>query len=320
MRSNPPPSGLALRATTPDDLESAMQGIADVRVKEVRNRRFSAEFELFSLPRTALFRLVVPNSRLSVPGGSEFIAVNVITRGEARTESPCRGKTWLPGTAHVVDHQNCDFEFTSDANLSAIALCFQKPMLRDYAGAFRGPDDIGHEFTAEDVSLESSAGQCLARYTKFVWDELNRGDAFLRSPIAAQELEDSLWAMLLSAMTDSQSKARLRGCYSTYIQAAEDYIIGHLDEPLRVVDIASAVGVSVPTLNRVFRKSHGIGPQAFAKLRRLERARSLLRSADRQSTTVTEIAMRFGFAHMSQFAADYKRAFHESPSATLRRG
>lgn len=39
--------------------------------------------------------------------------------------------------------------------------------------------------------------------------------------------------------------------------------------------------------------------------------------ADSHSTTVTDIAMRFGFCHLGQFAADYRKAFQELPSETL---
>ena len=92
-----------------------------------------------------------------------------------------------------------------------------------------------------------------------------------------------------------------------------------LETTLRVVDIAAAVGVSVPTLNRAFRKCHGMGPKAFVKMRRLDRVRSDLLRADPQRTTVTAIATKYAFWHLSQFAVDYKRAFHEAPSDTLRR-
>ena len=86
-----------------------------------------------------------------------------------------------------------------------------------------------------------------------------------------------------------------------------------------VADIAAAVGVSVPTLNRAFRQCHGVGPKAFVKLRRLERIRGELMKAEPQTTSVTEIATAHGFWHLSQFAADYKKAFHETPSQTVRR-
>ncbi len=166
----------------------------------------------------------------------------------------------------------------------------------------------------------SSAGACFVRYAKFVWEELNRGGALLQSPLATEEIEDSLWALLLSAVQgDRRENERHCGGYSTYVKPAEEFILGHLETAICVADIAIAVGVSVPTLNRAFRQCHGMGPKAFVKLRRLDRVRSELLRADPQATTVTLIATKYAFWHMSQFAADYKRAFGEAPSETLRR-
>jgi transcriptional regulator GlxA family with amidase domain len=44
----------------------------------------------------------------------------------------------------------------------------------------------------------------------------------------------------------------------------------------------------------------------------------LLRS-DSQST-VTTVALRYGFAHLGRFSAYYQSSFGEAPSMTLRRG
>ena len=54
------------------------------------------------------------------------------------------------------------------------------------------------------------------------------------------------------------------------------------------------------------------------KQRRLEAARGSLLAARREGGTVTEIAMQYGFFHLSQFAQDYRKSFGERPSETLR--
>jgi AraC-like DNA-binding protein len=49
---------------------------------------------------------------------------------------------------------------------------------------------------------------------------------------------------------------------------------------------------------------------------RLHRVRSALQTAEPE-TTVTAIAVEFGFWHFGRFAAAYRKLFGESPSATL---
>ena len=313
-------TGSGVLARTPDAWEEAMRPIAGVQVKEVLGRRFSAEMQLCKLPRTAFFSLKLPSARVVVPDGSGFVGVTIISSGQMRTASPRHGSQWETGTAHVINHDEYIYDFTSDENLESIALCFQKSLLQEYAQKFHGRDDARLERDAADLILDSSAGACFTRYAKFVWEELNRGGEFLRSPLATEEIEDSLWALLLSAVHGErrENSQRSSGGYATYVTPAEEYIVGHLEDSIRVADIAAHVGVSVPTLNRAFQKCHAMGPKAFVKQRRLEKARADLLRADSQQTTVTSIASRYGFWHLGQFAADYKRAFHESPSDTLR--
>jgi AraC-like DNA-binding protein len=43
-----------------------------------------------------------------------------------------------------------------------------------------------------------------------------------------------------------------------------------------------------------------------------------LQTSNPSERSVSELALDCGFCHLSQFAADYKRVFLESPSATRR--
>ena len=49
----------------------------------------------------------------------------------------------------------------------------------------------------------------------------------------------------------------------------------------------------------------------------MNRVRAELASADPASTTITQVAMRFGFLHLGRFAGDYRRLFGVAPSETL---
>ena len=84
-----------------------------------------------------------------------------------------------------------------------------------------------------------------------------------------------------------------------------------------IVDICRTLGVSERTLQYAFRAYVDMSPLVYLRLRRLNRVRATLRASDPQTTTVTAVAMRFGFLHLSRFALDYKQLFGELPSATL---
>ena len=55
----------------------------------------------------------------------------------------------------------------------------------------------------------------------------------------------------------------------------------------------------------------------FLRRRRLEAARRDLASAEPGSVTVTDVALRFGFAHLGRFAGSYFETFGELPSQAL---
>ncbi len=311
--------GNQVTAMTPDAWQTFMRPVADVSVLEVVGRKFCADMSMFGLSRTVYFNLNLPNTRVLCPG-AEFISVNIVTNGVMRTASPSQNE-WTPRTIHIVNHLEQEYDFSTDQDLSVLTLCFQKPLLTEYARKFYDADESRFFRAINDNVPESDATECFSRFARFVWDELGRSDAILRSPLATKEIENSLWALFLNTVDQGSHSSRYQrtGGYATYARLAEEFIDGRLANPLHVADIAVAVRVSVPTLNRAFRKCHGMGPSAFVKLRRLERVRTELIRAEPQETTVSHVAANYGFWQLSHFAADYKRAFHERPSETLRR-
>jgi AraC family ethanolamine operon transcriptional activator len=88
-------------------------------------------------------------------------------------------------------------------------------------------------------------------------------------------------------------------------------------EPISVRQLANAVGVSPRTLEYAFREGLGTTPLNFMRRCRLNGALRELRSATRESKTVTEIATNWGFNDLGRFAAAYKQLFGFYPSQTL---
>lgn len=76
--------------------------------------------------------------------------------------------------------------------------------------------------------------------------------------------------------------------------------------------------VSERTLQYAFLEFFRSSPAAVIKSLRLATARSKLCTARWGHETVADIAHEVGFRHMSQFAIDYRKAFGELPSMTLK--
>jgi AraC family ethanolamine operon transcriptional activator len=83
--------------------------------------------------------------------------------------------------------------------------------------------------------------------------------------------------------------------------------------------LCETCGVGERTLQYAFRERFGLTPAAFLKARRLAMVRSALQQLETKEASIGDLAARHGFWHPGQFASDYRRAFRETPSETVKR-
>lgn len=84
-----------------------------------------------------------------------------------------------------------------------------------------------------------------------------------------------------------------------------------LTEPLSVVQMAKAVGISPSRLVQLFREQTGLTPAGCRMRLRLEEARKRLKNP---SLTITTVAADLGFASNQHFATKFRKYFGLSPS------
>lgn len=88
---------------------------------------------------------------------------------------------------------------------------------------------------------------------------------------------------------------------------------------VRLVDLCAVAGVSERRLRDAFYECHGMAPTAYLRVIALRHARRTLLEGRAERDAVTRAAADSGFAHLSRFAARYRSAFGEAPSATVAR-
>ncbi|MGY4573922.1 helix-turn-helix domain-containing protein [Bradyrhizobium sp. BEA-2-5] len=98
---------------------------------------------------------------------------------------------------------------------------------------------------------------------------------------------------------------------------AEKLALSRPDQPPSISDICRALTVSERTLRKAFNEIHGVPPCRRLRMLRLLHARKMLLAADRELTTVTKVAIAFGFSELGRFSVEYRSAFGERPSQTL---
>lgn len=169
-------------------------------------------------------------------------------------------------------------------------------------------------------SLQSPAAMAMRSLCRWAARELDRPDrGSLAAPSAAASLEGTLLTLFLECLNDPQPAGKRRGeaAAMARVTRVEDWIDANLSESIRVDDLARVANISVRALENAFRRFRGCSPMEAVTRRRLNRAQHILRSPNPE-TTVTAVATECGFFHFGRFAGQYRKAFGETPSQTLR--
>ncbi|HEY2226721.1 MAG TPA: helix-turn-helix domain-containing protein [Xanthobacteraceae bacterium] len=91
-------------------------------------------------------------------------------------------------------------------------------------------------------------------------------------------------------------------------------------DTLSVSELCRAAGVSERALRKGFVERFTLAPAGFLKAFRLNGARKDLSRLASPELRITDIANKWGFWHLGQFAGDYRVWFGELPSQTLKQG
>jgi AraC-like DNA-binding protein len=134
------------------------------------------------------------------------------------------------------------------------------------------------------------------------------------------ELLETLLATLRVATEFEPDRSdRTRQVHSLIVKTAEDYALAHAGDHLYVSDLCRAAAASERTLEYAFKEVMGLTPMTYLSRLRLHRVRETLLAASQRSTTVSAVALDWGFWHFGDFSRAYKECFGELPSDTLRR-
>lgn len=190
---------------------------------------------------------------------------------------------------------------------------------RRRGGSFRAPHGI-ETLTANPEMVRGlfSRGMLLAESAARQPEVFNtRKEA--RSA-ARVEVVESLLAILGETSDFEPARAdRALQSQALIVKRAEEYALSHTNDAIYVGALCRALGVSERTLEYAFRSVMGLTPMAYLIRLRLHRAREVLLAKTPESTTVSAVALNWGFWHFGEFSRAYRSCFGERPSDTLRR-
>jgi AraC-like DNA-binding protein len=122
---------------------------------------------------------------------------------------------------------------------------------------------------------------------------------------------------------DGMERAQLIGRDSQrllplHVKRALDFMRRNMAGRITLAELTSACGVAERTLLLQFQRFLGVPPLTYLRRLRLDAARSELTKPG-SNEPISALAARCGFTHLGRFAAEYRRQFNETPTATRQR-
>ena len=241
--------------------------------------------------------------------------VMTCTRGKGFVTQERRSRDWCAGTTLPVSAGlGTKFEFDRDFAQTTVRL--DADLLERLCSRWLGypiAQNVQFDLKPFSTEFQRNWGHVLS---------LMESNEVLNLPLAATaSFEEFVLTLLLHGHPHNFSDALREPvpvAASGLVKRAEQFIEERAAYPITISDVAAHVNMSVRSLQAGFKSFRNTTPSAYLRNVRLRHVRHDLVHAT-ESTTVTDVALRWGFLHLGRFSQMYKSVFDENPAMTLRR-
>jgi AraC-like DNA-binding protein len=255
--------------------------------------------------------------RLDVEPGQGLLVAQIVA-GTARYTGPDDEVELHPGQPVLVAAElRCSLD-VEHARLRLTAL--DLPLLRRVAAEHPGSAVGKLQFSAARTPNPARA-DAWNHALRFVTDSVAGVDAAsgrLMADACARVLAASVLTCFPNNAVATSSDGAADADAPHQLRRAISFIDANVGDDIGVNDIAAAVHLSPRAVQYLFRRHLDLAPSQYVRNVRLDRAHQDLLASDRSTTTVSDVAARWGFGHTGRFAVLYRQAYGQSPHVTLR--
>lgn len=251
------------------------------------------------------------------PGG-EFLIVQLPLTGAVTVQ--CDEGQWSvrPGSGLIMP-SNVPHQLSWEAGAAQIILKVPLQRLHEQYRGLTGTTTLGPLRFNREIALDATDGEQWSALLRYFCEQVAQPHAL--SWLKAKTAEEALIRHLLCAQSAALHDHFL-GEESIQVpqrlQRARAYIQAHLADDMTLDDIARYSNTSPRTLTRMCRLQYGVSPMQLVRDLRLDQIRQALIQGT-VDNSVSEIALRWGYAHLGRFAAAYRQRFGEAPHDTLQK-
>jgi AraC family transcriptional regulator len=165
----------------------------------------------------------------------------------------------------------------------------------------QGSADVAREWVHNVITLLDAAARDLPGHEQLARGAIVRATSLLRKQIGSDTAEDA-----------ADEGGRLLAWQARKVR---EYIDRHIAGPVMVADLSALVQRSEAHFSRCFKHTFGEAPHAFVVRRRLELAKQYMLETN---TTLSEIALRCGFADQAHLSKRFREVTGQPPAAWRR--
>jgi AraC family ethanolamine operon transcriptional activator len=242
------------------------------------------------------------------------VTLALVLAKEGRTS--CQG-TELKEDSIVLFRPGMEFEFSAVGGCKVLVVVVEQALLQDHLAARCGNQLLVSD-SRDRLSVKTPSHQSsMRRSWEMLLVDFEQKPGLLMDRRAAHDFEHEVLDQLLNnAQPESGHHAEPHR--HRVARKAKDYLIEHVADTVSIGELCETVQANERTLLLGFHEVFGMSPKLYQKSLRLNRVRQDLLRAGKKAR-VTDIAVRWGFSHLSRFAADYRQMFGERPRETARR-
>lgn len=314
------PDHLLFSSNDPDEVKSMVGRVMKPHQLNLLNNHHRLDARMHYLPMgdIALSRLRYGADVSITPGELEgFFLVQMPLAGAAMIESGGQKVESTPQLASLLspdEHTSMRWNAESDQLMMRISRSLLERTLVGQLG------NVLDKPLVFELGFAWQECQAWRRLISYLLDSVTQDPAILQHKLITSQIEQLISVTLLSTHHHnyshgvSQRRAAIR---PRHVRRVQEYLEAHAHEPVTVEQLAEIAGVSLRSLYAGFKEFLDVSPMQYLRNLRMERVRAELLSGD--ACSVTGVALRWGFAHMGRFSAEYKTRYGETPSQSLKK-
>jgi AraC-like DNA-binding protein len=234
------------------------------------------------------------------------IVADMVTSGSLRFAGKGGERIVTPGQVCIRDTK-ASWQFSCSPGTRIRVVSIPRQFLIPRIGS---PRALERAFVADAQTPE-------VRFLANFLEAVEKSSVDLGRSARVQNLAVDACAALFSGMLSGRSEMTPASHSRTLAETAKNIIEKNLDRhDLSPAAVARIMGVSIRSLHRSFAESND-SVMAFARRRRLERAREELISSG-NAATVSQLAARWQFSDASHFIRHFKSSYGSTPAVYVR--